>query len=285
MNKILVAGDLHHCNFTCGSGGEKRRKSRFSRRLHHFVREPLGHSYVRLVESGLKKAGCRLVVIPAGVCGSHYRNMLKRTPKLLEKKPDWLLSSCGINDVNRVSLEEYRKNITAILDMGEFAGIKVMLLTPPVYGEDLQGKYNREQTGYAEFLREQAAARKLLFADADKAFQQEIQHCPRKGKNNSTVDELHLNGYRNQLLARTVLSAFGMKEQMLERPMKEWNEIPSMIPLTNKWHDPAYLVTIPEYELLYDEVTRRKKTGYEYSLDVIRNHAAELKRRKTAVKN
>ena len=144
--------------------------------------------YVRLVESGLKKAGCKIVVIPAGVSGSQSRNMLKRTPGVLAKKPDWLLISCGVNDVgnpkSKVNLEEYKKNISAILDMAESAGVKVMLLTPTLYGEDIQGKYNQKLIGYADFLRKQVCPnhyRSFFRMFGNRFFHAHSSYCLKEG--------------------------------------------------------------------------------------------------------
>ena len=68
--------------------------------------------------------------------------MLARLDKdVISKKPQWMTLSCGVNDVwhfklklgkrtfQGVGLEDYKKNIRAIVDKAQAAGIKVMILT------------------------------------------------------------------------------------------------------------------------------------------------------------
>src|SRR3954453_162601 len=89
--------------------------------------------YVRLVISGLAANGIDAEPIPAGISGHKSNDMLARLQKdVLDKKPNWMTLSCGVNDVwhgaNGVPLEEapptegaaksprgsYKKNITEL---------------------------------------------------------------------------------------------------------------------------------------------------------------------------
>ena len=77
--------------------------------------------YVRLVISGLQANGVTAVPIPAGVSGNKSNQMLDRLEAaVLNKKPAWLFLSCGVNDVmhgaNGIPLDQYKPNITAIVD-------------------------------------------------------------------------------------------------------------------------------------------------------------------------
>ena len=246
--------------------------------ITQFGNNPYG--YVRLVESALKTAGCRIEVIPAGVSGNKSTQMLSRFRRLIAQKPDWLLVNCGVNDVahstKRVELPEYQKNMRDIFDMAQNAGIKVMVLTPTVIGEDLGNKNNQKLAGYIKFLREEAAARKLVLADTAKAFETALKSCTRKEKLKLTVDGLHMNGYGNQLMAATVLQAFGMDKEKLSAATAHWQQIPSMIPLYNRWHEPEYLISIPEYEALCSQAEKQNKACNPYILELIRAHAAKL---------
>src|SRR5690606_9289238 len=89
--------------------------------------------YVRLVESGLKANGIDVKVIGAGISGHKSNQMLERLQKdVLDKKPTWMTLSCGVNDVwhgeRGVALDDYKKNITAIVDRCAEAGVKVVIL-------------------------------------------------------------------------------------------------------------------------------------------------------------
>lgn len=56
--------------------------------------------YVNLAVAGLKATGIRVTVIPAGISGEKSDQMLKRLRRdVLDRKPDWMLLSCGVNDV------------------------------------------------------------------------------------------------------------------------------------------------------------------------------------------
>ena len=87
--------------------------------------------------------------------------MLARLEKdVLSKKPDWMTLSCGVNDVwhfrlrlgkrtfKGVSLEDYKKNITAIIGKAQAAGIKVMILTSTMIGEDPSRQLNQDLIPY-----------------------------------------------------------------------------------------------------------------------------------------
>src|SRR4028118_2176103 len=75
--------------------------------------------YVRLVASGLAGQGINVTVIPAGIGGNTSKHMLDRLERdVLSKKPTWMTLSAGVNDVmhKAVELEDYKANVTAILD-------------------------------------------------------------------------------------------------------------------------------------------------------------------------
>ena len=105
--------------------------------------------YVTLVMDALKKEGLDVSHIPAGKSGNKSNDMLARLDAaVISKNPQWMLLSCGVNDVwhfklrlgertfEGVPLEDYKQNITAIIDKAQAAGIKVMILTATMIGED-----------------------------------------------------------------------------------------------------------------------------------------------------
>ena len=113
--------------------------------------------YLRLVMKGLEVNGIKAKAIPAGVGGNKSNQMLKRFERdLFPKKPNILLLSCGVNDVwhgaKGVPLDQYKKNITAIVDKALGAGMKVCLLTPTVITENPKDARNVRLTSYIAFL-------------------------------------------------------------------------------------------------------------------------------------
>ena len=124
------------------------------------------NGYVRLVISGLKAAGVETTAIPAGISGHKSNQMLARLEKdVLSKKPAWMTLSCGVNDVwhgaRGGNLEDYKVNITKIVEMCEAAKVKVVILTSTMIGEDEPNKNNQKLATYNEFLR--TLAKEKLF--------------------------------------------------------------------------------------------------------------------------
>ena len=104
--------------------------------------------YVRLTIAGLEANGAKVTPIPAGIGGHKSDQMLARLKKdVLEKKPDFMTLSCGVNDVwhgaRGVLLDQYKVNITAIVDQCAAAGVKVVILTATVIFEELDNTTTR----------------------------------------------------------------------------------------------------------------------------------------------
>ena len=208
--------------------------------------------YVTLVMEALKNEGLDVSVVPAGQSGNRSSDMLARLDAdVISKQPQWLLLSCGVNDVwhfklrlgaqtfQGIPLEEYKKNITAILDKAEAAGIKVMILTSTMIGEDPERELNRNLIPYNEFLRETAKARKCLLADLNADMQMALKKMPdqegpakmfgereykRNIKNKLTTDGCHMNNLGNIMMAKGVLKAFGLSEAKIAAVEKSWLE-------------------------------------------------------------
>jgi lysophospholipase L1-like esterase len=187
--------------------------------------------YVRLVASGLAAQGVEITVIPAGISGHKSNQMLERLEKdVLSKKPTWMTLSCGVNDVMHgekgVSLEDYKKNITEILDRCQQAGVKVVLLTATQIGLPLTKPVNVKLADYNAFLRETAKARGLPLADLNAAMAAEQAALEKAGiQRVLTTDGVHMNLYGNLMMAKGVLSAFGLDEQQLAAANAKWTEV------------------------------------------------------------
>jgi lysophospholipase L1-like esterase len=190
--------------------------------------------YVRLVESGLAAQGINVTVIPAGLSGNKSNDMLARLDKdVLSKKPTWMTLSCGVNDVMHgargVELEPYKTNITAILDRCRQAGVKVVILTATQIGLPVTNAENVKLAGYNAFLRETAKARNLPLADLNAAMVAEQASLEKAGiKRSLTTDGVHMNIYGNLVMAKGVLSTFGLDNRQLTAVQARWNEMPDL---------------------------------------------------------
>ena len=187
--------------------------------------------YVSLTIKGLEANGVKATAIPAGISGHKSNQMLARLEKdVLSKKPDWMTLSCGVNDVwhgaRGVSLEDYKVNITKIVDQCQAAGVKVMILTATMIKEAQTNELNQKLVPYNEFLRTLATEKKCLLADLNADMQAAIAKAgPDRKGNILTGDGVHMNPAGNEMMALGVLKAFGLSEEQLQKAQKSWAEI------------------------------------------------------------
>jgi lysophospholipase L1-like esterase len=190
--------------------------------------------YVRLVVAGLEANGVKVTPIPAGIGGHKSDQMLARLKKdALDKQPNWMTLSCGVNDVwhgaRGIPLDQYKQNISAILDQCAAAGTKVVVLTATVIGEELDNDNNQKLAPYNEFLRNLAKERKAPLADLYGMCEAAIKATPNTtGKPGRllTSDGVHMAPAGDQLMARGVLQAFGLDAAQLKKAEAAWQEIP-----------------------------------------------------------
>jgi lysophospholipase L1-like esterase len=191
-------------------------------------RKPGG--YIHLVVDGLKAAGVTISTVPAGISGHKSNQMLARVDQdVLSKQPQWMLLSCGVNDVwhgaRGVPLDEYKLNITAIVDKARDAGVKVMILTATMIREDQENAENQRLIAYNDFLRDLAKERELLLADLNSDMQAAVIEAKQTGLK-ITSDGVHMAFGGNKLMARGILRAFGVDEATLDTVCATWADRP-----------------------------------------------------------
>jgi len=205
--------------------------------------------YVNLVINGLQQQGLKLTAIPAGVSGNTSNDMLARLDRdVISKKPDWMTLSCGVNDVwhgvHGVELELYKKNITAIVDKAQAAGIKVIILTATMIQEVQSNSGNQKLIAYNDFLRSLASERKLLFVDLNADMQAAIKTEMGKGATPGglfTIDGVHPNALGHELMAAGILKAFGTSDAKLDQIRTAWLDMPDAAEVKVKMTARQYL--------------------------------------------
>jgi lysophospholipase L1-like esterase len=209
--------------------------------ITRFGQAPLG--WVTLVTDGFERARVKVQVKNAGIPGDTSKDMLARLAPVLALKPTWLVLSCGVNDVfmgpRGVPLDAYRANMTKIVDQAQAAGIRVMLLTPTMIGEEAARPNNRAIREYDAAVRELARTKHCVLADVGADMERELSALEAAGRtrgNLLTVSGAHLNAHGNVMMAETVLRAFGLDDAALARAKAAWLDIPGAdtvgVPLT-----------------------------------------------------
>lgn len=175
--------------------------------------------YVNLVTGILKKQGLNFKVVKAGISGHKSNQMLARVQKhVIDHKADFLFLSCGVNDVwhgrRGVPLEQYKKNMTAIVEKCQKAGITVCIMTATMIGENTNNANNRKLAAYNAFLRRLAAEKKCLLADTNAAMAKQIadlkKRFPKVKGHLLTTDGVHMAPAGDMMMARTLLETVGV---------------------------------------------------------------------------
>jgi lysophospholipase L1-like esterase len=222
--------------------------------------------YVQLIVDALAQEGIKITPIPAGVSGNTSKDMLARLQAdVLDKKPDWMTLSCGVNDVwhgdRGVDLDTYKQNITAIVDRALAAGIRVIILTStPISEED--NTANRKLSAYNDFLRQLAKERKLPLADLSAGFHAALGDVPRTNASRDlTLDGVHMNPAGNLLMAKGCLLAMGFTDVQLSKAAAAWLAQPgtSFAPVQQADFGPGLIITLGQYMAL-QKLARDNKT-------------------------
>jgi lysophospholipase L1-like esterase len=219
--------------------------------------------YVQLVISGLQANDIKVDMMPAGIGGHKSNQMLERLERdVISKKPTWMTLSCGVNDVwhgpNGVPLPAYKKNITEIVDKAQAAGIKVMILTATMIGEEVGNDNNKKLAEYNAFLRELAAEKKCSLADLNADMQAAIKPAGESGKQielQLTSDGVHMGPLGDRLMAYGILKAFGLSEAQLKKADDAWLNAPRTAGVAGRAG-----LTLRQYQQLSDIAFRRGKS-------------------------
>jgi acyl-CoA thioesterase I len=177
----------------------------------------------------------KIEVLNAGISGHKSTDMLARFQRdVLDKKPDLVTISVGINDVwhgftrehpagygpRRVTLDDYRKNLEAMVQAAQKAGVDVILLTTTIFEDQPGSIRNLRVASYNDAVRELAAKYGLRVADQFRAFMDAWQTNGSAGAK-LTSDQVHMAPAGDALMARTVLLAMGVSKKALERAKPE----------------------------------------------------------------
>ena len=189
--------------------------------------------YCRIIIDTLNGKGLEVEARYTGINGHKSNQMLARLEKdVLAHHPDWMTLSCGVNDVwhgkGGVQLEDYKKNITRIVDKAQAAGIKVIILTSTMIKEDQSNTLNQTLKSYNDFLVELSKEKNCLLVDLNAIMQETIKTMDKDHRGNTvTSDGVHMNSAGNMMMARGILEVMGFSSNELDVLEKEWVNIPN----------------------------------------------------------
>ena len=237
-------------------------------------RPPAG--YIQLVKDGLMRSGVKIEVVPAGVPGDTSGKMLARLERsVLSHKPAWMFLSCGVNDaMTPASIEDFKRNITEIIDKAQASGIKVLVMSTTVRNEDLNSVANKNIEPFNQFLRELVRDRKLPFADNDEQMRSDLKRRAGEKGLHLTIDGCHMNGYGNQLMAATVLESLGISAEAIKGYRKDWNKLNSMPAGINNFVDS--FMSIDEYEMLVEQAKKENTTAKDLLVQQMKKFVESL---------
>ena len=200
--------------------------------------EPDG--YVWLLDKQLKALypNHQIEIINAGISGHKATDMQARFQRdVLDKKPDLVTISVGINDVwhgfydfkNKtrhprgdlaagIPLPLYREKVEAMIRAAQSAGVRVALLSPTIIYEDLRSDENVRLRQYIQALRSLAKQHKCIFIDLNTPFHDIIstyQRYANSAVNLLTTDGVHMNKAGYRLMASLILRGLGVPDKDL----------------------------------------------------------------------
>ncbi len=226
--------------------------------------------YLNLVMSALECNGIKAVKIPAGISGHKSNQMLARLERdVIGKKPQIMTLSCGVNDVwhgkRGIPLDQYKKNITSIVDKAQAAGIKVYILTATMITENPENANNKKLVAYNEFLRELAKQKNCKLVDLNADMQRQItsirEKYPRQKGNLLTVDGVHMNPLGNIMMAKGILRAFGLTDSQIAKAEPLWEK---------KTFQQGFWLNVKEYKALAEKAFQESMSVSDYLKDLVK---------------
>lgn len=186
--------------------------------------------YLRGVQSVLNAQYPELKLPPiknVGISGQKAEDLVKRFQRdVVDRKPAVVSISIGINDVwHRSSkphdprvLAEYWVNVATMVDMAQAAGIKVILISPTIIGEEIAKSENKRLKIYVEAEKQVAREKNCTLVDLHQMFLTALsKRSPEVAKKGTwlTSDGVHMNAVGDALMAIGFLRALGVPDSRI----------------------------------------------------------------------
>lgn len=161
----------------------------------------------------------RLEMINAGISGNSTTDALPRmAADVLRHRPQLVLAMFGLNDVTRVSPDDFRANLRQIVQRSRQAGAEIILMTPNLVSDGDDKRTPGKVAAYAQITREVGQELAVPVTDTFRAFQS-VQTTDHRAWLGLMSDTIHPNLRGHKLLAaEAVRTATGQRVSLAELP-------------------------------------------------------------------
>ena len=213
--------------------------------------------FIHLVKLGLAKENIAIGTSQFGKLGSQTNelpNLYNKDVATMNPKPDWLVVSCGLDEVSHATIEPdlaaYQQNMKSLVTEAKAAGQQVMILTTSVANERGDGMDQR-LAPYNDALRALAKSENCVLADVNAAMKAALPAAPPlEGGRRLLLNDPTLNTHGQRVVATEVLKALGANDAQLTEIQTAWLDAPASAEATT--NIPLQAVTLPitlrEYE-------------------------------------
>lgn len=189
-----------------------------------------GYTYQILLAQALSEAGQKAPrIVNAGVASDTAAMMLARLDRdVFPYKPGLVTIMAGSNDVGRgVTTADYEATVESIVSKLDAAGIKVILLTPPIMGPK-HAERNAGLESYIEALERIAKKHNYSIARVHESMRAAAAEKP---VNLLSADDIHLSyaGYR--VMTRAILDAMSYPDVAVPEKMN----VPLLPGIVKSW--------------------------------------------------
>ncbi len=207
-------------------------------------------AYPEMLEVAIKKVEpkANVTVINAGISGNSTENGLDRLDRdVLANKPDLVTVTFGLNDMNRFSEEQFRKNLETIVARCREAKSQVLLCTPNAV-INTSGRPTERLIQYCDIIRTTARELNVPVCDQYQAADQ-LRTRDAWAWRLTMSDEIHPNMDGHKLMAQELCRAITGNEVSLADAGPPVPALPKTLSLL-KQSKPVRVFAMPPFDTL-----------------------------------
>jgi lysophospholipase L1-like esterase len=223
-------------------------------------------AYADMLGIALKKAypKAELTMINAGISGHATTNALERIERdVLKHKPTLVTVMFGLNDMVRVPLDQYRANVSKIIDQCQAAGAEVLLCTPNNV-ITTSGRPTEKLVTYCDAIRVVGKDRGIPVCDTYAALEA-LRSEDALAWRLLMSDEIHPNMDGHKRMAEIMASSISGKEVSL-------TDVPSLTPVLAKTarlvkeNKPVKVLAMPQLDATIAAALRVATGGTQFEV-------------------